>query len=121
MEPLSAFRALAPEYVAKTDDQVNIMLELAKPHVSTERFGSFYAQALAYYAAHLFSSQAQVQAYGSTSAAVTAGAVTSEREGDLQRSYAQGAKDITPLDRTSYGQEFKALAKRCVIPALTRM
>lgn len=122
MTILEAFRAIAPEFAAKTDEQVNIKIELAKPHVSASRFGSLYEQAVAYYAAHLFAIDVLVQTGGSTGAALIAGTLTGEREGDLQRQYAQYMNDKkpSPLDRTYYGQEFQVLAKKRVVPVLTR-
>ena len=121
MDALATFRALAPEFAAKTDAEVNTMLELAKPHV-TVRFGSFYEQALAYYAAHSFAILALVSTAGSTGSAVISGDVVSEKEGDLQRSYAQYNNEKKPdqLDRTYYGKEFKALAKKCIVTAIVR-
>ena len=122
MDALATFRALAPEFAAKTDAEVNTMIELAKPHV-TMRFGSFYEQALAYYTAHSFAMLGLIAANGSTSAALTAGDIVSEKEGDLSRSFAQYMNDKKPdqLDRTYYGKEFKALAKKCIVPVMTRM
>ncbi len=122
MDALATFRALAPEFAAKTDDEVNTMLELAKPHV-TVRFGSFYEQALSYYAAHTFAINALITENGGASYSLTAGEIVSEKEGDLSRSYAQqqtaGKTDL--LDKTYYGKEFKALAKKCIVPVMTRM
>lgn len=122
MDALATFRALIPEFAAKTDAEVNTMLELAKPHVSEVRFGTFYDQALAYYAAHMFAMQALVSTVGSTGSAVISGDVVSEKEGDLQRSYAQYNNEKKPdqLDRTYYGKEFKALAKKCIVTAIVR-
>jgi hypothetical protein len=122
MDALATFRALIPEFAAKTDDEVNVILELAKPHV-TVRFGSFYEQALAYHAAHLFAINTLVAEKGSTNAGLTAGEVISEKEGDLSISYAQ-QQTITKtdlMDKTYYGKEFKALAKKCIVPVMTRM
>ncbi len=120
---LATFRALAPEFAAKTDADVNAMIEIAKPHVSASRFGSFYEQAVAYRAAHEFALQALVQSAGSTGAALTAGALTGEREGDLQRTYNIDMSNRVPdlLDRTYYGKQFKALVGRCGGAIMTRM
>jgi len=120
MDALATFRALASEFAAKTDDEVNTMIELAKPHV-TVRFGSFYEQALAYYAAHMFAIQALIAESGGTSSALTAGEVVSEKEGDLSRSYAQQTTSESDLlDKTYYGKEFKALAKKCIVTVMVR-
>jgi hypothetical protein len=121
MDALATFRALAPEFSAKTDAEVTAMIEIANPHV-TVRFGNFYEQALAYYAAHSFAMLALVSTAGSTGAGVVSGDVVSEKEGDLSRSYAQYNNDKKPdqLDRTYYGKEFKALAKKCIVTAMVR-
>lgn len=121
MDALATFRALSPEFAAKTDTEVNTMIELAKPHV-TVRFGSFYEQALAYYAAHLFAINALITENGGTSSALTAGEVISEKEGDLSRSYAQQqtASKTDLLDKTYYGKEFKSLAKKCIVTVMVR-
>jgi len=121
MDALATFRALAPEFAAKTDEEVNTMIEIAKPHV-TVRFGSFYEQALAYYAAHLFAMLGLVSTAGSTGAAVVSGDVINEKEGDLSRSYAQYSTGKRPnqLDRTYYGKEFKALSRKCLITVMVR-
>jgi len=119
MDALATFRALASEFAAKTDNEVNTMIELAKPHV-TVRFGSFYEQALAYYAAHMFAINALIAEKGSTSATVTAGEVVSEKEGDLSTSYAQSNTKSDLLDKTYYGKEFKGLAKKCIVTVMVR-
>jgi len=120
MDVLTVFRALVPEFSSKTDDEVNTMIELAKPHVSASRFGSFYAQAVANYAAHLFAMQGLI---AETGGAGVTGIVTKEKVGDIEKEYASPANvDYNnPLDRTIYGQEFQALARKCIVPGLTRM
>lgn len=123
MTELETFRALCSEFAAKTDDQVLAMIELARPHVSASRFGSFYGQAVALRTGHMFAMQALVAAEGSTAALVVGGDLISEKEGDLQRSYAQYMNSQKPdnLDRTYYGRELKALAKARIIPVANRM
>jgi hypothetical protein len=123
MTELEMFRALCPEFAATPDEKVNIMIELARPHVSAERFGQFYSQALAYRAAHTMAMQALALNAGSTSPEVIGGDVISEKEGDLQRQYAQYMNSQKPdsLDRTYYGRELKTLARQCIVPVMNRM
>ena len=124
MSELQVFRLLCPEFATKTDEEVLSMMELARPHVSASRFGVFYGQAVALRAGHMFAMQAMVAACGSTSAAVTGGQILSEKEGDLQVTYAQSASSATSDDtlaRTFYGRELTSLAKRCIVTAMNRM
>jgi hypothetical protein len=120
---LSVFRLVIPEFAGKADTEVLTQWNLIKPQISEKKLGSLYPQAAAYLTAHQFAWNALIAAGGSTGANVVGGNVTSEKEGDLQRSYADtgGTGKIDVLDRSAYGQEFKRLARRRIIPAITRM
>ena len=56
---------------------------------------------------------------GSSDVGIT-GSVTSEKEGDLQRSYGDKSASFDMLDKTYYGIEFKRLRSMCVVPIVTR-
>lgn len=121
---LSVFRLTIPEFANKSDAEILIQWELVKPQISERKLGSLYPQAAVYLTAHQFAWNALIAAGGSTGANVT-GTVVSEKEGDLQRSYADttgsGSGKLDVLDRTAYGQEFKRLMRKRIIPAVTRM
>lgn len=137
MTTLEAFRVVAPEFAAKTDAQVNAVIEFVSPMVSEARFGKLYPHALAYLAAHWLAWQALIAAgndgsgsgTASTGGALTGGKIVSEKEGDLARSYADtsskntaGSSSYTDnLERTAYGLEYKRIARLVITPILTRM
>lgn len=121
MTALEIFRKAAPEFNSMTDEEVQGWFDFASPLVSSKRFGQLYNHALAYYAAHLIK-LLQLQ-NDSSAASSVANLVVSEREGDLQRQYASPSEipEDAVLLSTSYGRQFKDLAKRCRLPGVTRM
>ena len=127
MTALETFRLVASEFAAKPDATVSGVFELVGPMVSESKFGKLYPQALAYLAAHWFAWQEIITTSGSSSAAATGGRITSEKEGDLSRSYTDNSRNPTTssfadnLDRTAYGLEFKRLTRMAIVPLVTRM
>ena len=128
MTALQAFRLVASEFSATSDETVDVVFELVGPQVSESKFGKLYPQALAYLAAHWLAWQAIVTSAGSSSGMTTGGRVTSEREGDLSRSYADNSRSpnasgsfFDNLERTAYGLEFKRLVRMAIVPLATRM
>lgn len=126
MTALQAFRLIAPEFAARSDADVNVILDFVVNELSPSKFGSDYEQAHAYLAAHFLAWQGIIAA-GSTSGAATGGAVVSEKEGDLSRSYADnsnqsgGGSFMSNLDRTAYGLEYRRLARKHIVSVVTRM
>lgn len=119
---LACVRLLAPQLEEKADSVLEAYIGLAEPFVDAEKFGPFYVQALANYAAHLMTIQSVIATDGATGGALTAGSITSEREGDLQRSYGNaGASSDDLLAKTAYGKAFLAIRRRCIVPIKTRM
>ena len=105
MTELEYFRLLAPEFASVTDATVNSWLTMAGNLIvvgclDAERA----AMAQALYAAHLL-------ALSTAGGAV--GAVVSEREGDLSRTYATIKGGDTLLGSTSYGQQYIDLTRPC--------
>ena len=92
---LAYVRLLAPQLEEKADSVLEAYIGLAEPFVDAEKFGPFYVQALANYAAHLMTIQSVIATDGATGGALTAGSITSEREGDLQRSTTSGSAHIS--------------------------
>lgn len=105
MTPLEYFRLLAPEFASVPDATVNSWLTMAGNLIvvgclDAERA----AMAQALYAAHLLTL---------STAGGAVGAVVSEREGDLSRTYATIKGCDTVLGSTSYGQQYIELTRPC--------
>lgn len=110
MTELDYFRILAPEFASVADTTVNQWLSVAgnlteTGCLDTERA----AMARALYAAHLLSLSTRSGQGG----AAALGAVTSEEEGDLQRSYGGLKGGDTYMGQTSYGQQYLDITKAC--------
>ena len=127
MTALQVFRLVASEFSATSDETVDVVFALVAPQVSESKFGKLYPQAIAYLAAHWLAWQAVITSSGSTGGAATGGRITSEKEGDLSRSYTDNSSNPTTssfadnLDRTAYGLEFKRLTRMAIVPLVTRM
>lgn len=127
MPTLEELRKLAPELADVPDDTAAMMMDMAEDMVSRKQFGSAYDRAVLLLTAHYLTLWSRIGQEGSAAAAsLTAGEVTSEREGDLQRSYGSGASGYTSptekmLAKTLYGQMFLALRSRHVVSVVTRM
>ena len=105
MTELEYFRLLAPEFASVPDATVNSWLTMAGNLIvvgclDAERA----AMAQALYAAHLLTL---------STAGGAVGAVVSEREGDLSRTYATIKGCDTVLGSTSYGQQYIEITRPC--------
>ena len=106
MTALEYFRLLAPEYSATPDATVNQWLAVADLQATETCFtDDRAAMAQALYAAHLLAL--------SEGGASSGGAIVSEREGDLSRTYATIKGGDTLLGSTSYGQQYIDLTRPC--------
>lgn len=106
MTALEYFRLLAPEYAATSDATVNKWLAMADLQAAETCFtDERAAMAQALYAAHLLAL--------SEGGASSGGAIVSEREGDLSRTYATIKGGDTLLGSTSYGQQYIDLTRPC--------
>lgn len=100
MDALAAFRLLAPSFAAVADEHVLAMMEIAATMYDAERLPEkVQPTALAYMTAHLLHGQTMGGAVG---------AVQSEKEGDLSRSYAVSSS-LDGLMSDRFGQAFDAL------------
>lgn len=125
---LKTFRLLAPDLADATDDMVLAYRKLAEPMISESKFGDLYPQALVYLIAHRMAYQNLIAEGGSSSGAVIAGNVISEKEGDLQRSYGSagggtsgnGSNYTDAYDKTAYGILFKQMRDMRILAAATR-
>lgn len=108
MTPLQYFRLLAPEFASVTDETVNTWLTVAGNLANVDCLELEVANmALALYAAHLLWSANNAAAGGSV------GAVTMEKEGDLQRQYGAVKGSDTWLGRSPYGQQYLNVTSPC--------
>ena len=117
-----AFSVICPELIL-TDEELEVYINLVSPMLSESAFGNMYITAFVYLMAHhivLRQLIAQSGENGSSDVGIT-GSVTSEKEGDLQRSYGNGSASFDMLDKTYYGIEFKRLRSMCVVPIVTRL
>ena len=110
MTPLEYFRLLAPEFASVADATVNSWLTMAGNLIAVGCLDAERAaMAQALYAAHLLSLTTRSGQGG----AAALGPVTSEREGDLSRTYATIKGGDTLLGSTSYGQQYIDLTRPC--------
>lgn len=129
MTQLEMFRKIAPEFQQISDDEVQGMLDLVGDILSKKQFGKMYDRAVALLAAHQFTLQTLIANDENAGAAtlLTSGALVSEREGDLQRSYGGMASSSSGddmdslLKKTVYGLQFLTLRSMCIVPVMTRM
>lgn len=105
MTKLEYFRLLAPEFASVPDAAVNSWLTMAGNLIEVGCLDAERAaMAQALYAAHLLTL---------STAGGAVGAVVSEREGDLSRTYATIKGCDTVLGSTSYGQQYIELTRPC--------
>ena len=108
--------AYCPALAAAPSDAYAVWTEIAETRVSRVAFGSNGDQAVALMAAHLFTLAANL---GTVVGA--GGAIASESEGALSRSYALPNMDTeTSLKSTGYGLQFIELRNQSVIGPMNR-
>lgn len=92
---------VAPKFAGYDGGRLSATINVASGRVGTV-FGANRNLAIAYLAAHMLEISNPVNGSG--------GMVTSEKEGQLARSYGVGQTGkADPLDRTVFGQQFKQL------------
>jgi hypothetical protein len=99
---VAQFKQFYPEFDALSDAQIEFALECVRERVSVEIFGKCYLQALYSLLAHVIAIRQRGD--GAT------GSVTSEKVGDLQRSYGASSSNSL-LATTSYGLNYLALVR----------
>ena len=105
MTELEYFRLLAPEFASVADATVNSWLTMAGNLIEVGCLDAERAaMARALYAAHMLTL---------STAGGAVGAIVSEREGDLSRTYATIKGGDTVLGSTSYGQQYIELTRPC--------
>ena len=93
------------------DSRLTGMIELAELNLAEGTYGDHYNNAVALLVLHL---------YEMSSRTGSGGAITSEKEGQLSRSFAAAASSIA-WAATSWGQELIQLTKSIVVFPRTRM
>lgn len=124
---LKSFYALCPDLADVSEETVLVYRDMAAPMISESKFGDLYPQALVYLTAHRMAYQNLIAEGGSSSGAVIAGSVISEKEGDLQRSYGSAGSGASgsgsgadAYDKTAYGILFKQIRDMRILAAATR-
>lgn len=103
--------AIAPELDTESPRRIKTFIDLAEDQVGTV-FGSRRDLAVAYMTAHMITVANRLG---------KGGAITSESEGELSRSYQQAGDGTDPIMSTSYGQEFKRMSRAAVFSPRNRM
>ncbi len=109
---VSDLKEFATELTDKSDAYLSIFIEMAELMIDESVFGDSYDKALLSLSAHL-----AVRA-GVTGGANGGGAITSERAGDLSRSFGAVETREDALNATAYGQMFIMLKDRTVTTPL---
>lgn len=124
---LKIFYALCPDLADVSEETVLVYRDMAASMISESKFGDLYPQALVYLTAHRMAYQNLIAEGGSSSGAVIAGSVISEKEGDLQRSYGSAGSGASgsgsgadAYDKTAYGILFKQIRDMRILAAATR-
>jgi len=124
MTSLELYRALVPGHAAVIDGTVSVHLELAAKRHRASAFGSVYAEAMVYWAAHSIQRTPGLVSGGGGADEV--GNITSQSDGDLSRSYgaAGGTGTVSGSDAdyltTRYGARYLDLrnSRSAVAPGI---
>lgn len=125
-ELTQVFRLTVPALSDVTDEQLALDFGIYGDYVSEGRFGKLYPKALCYFVAHMITlNQMIANADGNAgNVNLVAGGLTSEKEGQLARGYANVASSGTSasdeiLKKTLYGQLFLQLRDMVIVsPAI---
>ena len=130
-ELIEVFRLTIPAMAEVTDEELTSDIEIYRDYVSEKRFGKLFPKALSYFIAHMRTLNTMVAnavaGGGVADSNVTTGALIREKEGDLERSYADpsasGSSDTDVealLKKTVYGQQFLMLRAMVIVPVTIR-
>ncbi len=130
-EILAVFRIIAPQFSGFTDEEILAKIEVYHDFCSRKRFGQYWQRAVALLVAHYIALEVLSESDGDGTTGVSGGKVvgggiTSEKEGDLQRSYGSTAVSSSSddpdalFDKTLFGKMFLQLRAMCIIPAAVR-
>jgi hypothetical protein len=130
-ELIAVFRLTIPAMADVTDAELTSDIEIYRDYVSEKRFGKLFPKALAYFIAHMRTLNDMianaVAGGGVADSSVLTGALIREKEGDLERAYADtsssGSGDTEVealLKKTVYGQQFLMLRAMVIVPVTIR-
>lgn len=126
-ELIAVFRLTIPAMSDVTDAQLALDFSIYGDYVSEGRFGKLYPKALCYFVAHMLTLNSMIENAGGDAGNVnlTAGGLTSEKEGQLARGYASTMSAASSagddlLKKTLYGQLFLQLRDLVIVPATIR-
>ena len=130
-ELIAVFRLTIPAMADVTDAELTSDIEIYRDYVSEKRFGKLFPKALAYFIAHMRTLNDMIANAvadgGVADANVATGALIREKEGDLERAYADpsasGSGDTESealLKKTLYGQMFLQLRAMVIVPVTIR-
>lgn len=127
-ELIRIFRLTIPAMPADvvSDEELESDIECYSDYVSERVFGKLYPKALSYFIAHMRTLNSEIETAGSAvDSSLVSGAITSEKEGDLERSYAAPTGNSSSyealLSKTMYGLLFLQLRAMCVLPVTVRI
>ena len=110
---INKIRVIAPK-IDIDDEQIKEYIELYSDFVSEKYFGKFYDKALAFFIAHYISLDNISSENGAFDSSIIAGNVISEKEGDLEKTYANSKNESDNLlNKTYYGIRYLDLQKMC--------
>ena len=130
-ELIEVFRLTVPAMAEVTDEELTSDIEIYRDCVSEKRFGKLFPKALAYFIAHMRTLNTMVAnavaGGGVADGSVAPGTLIREKEGDLERSYADasssgsgGTESEALLKKTVYGQLFLQLRAMVIVPVTIR-
>ena len=130
-ELIAVFRLSVPAMAEVTDEELISDIEMYRDYVSENRFGKLFPKALSYFIAHMRTLNDMianaVAGGGVADGSVATGALIREKEGDLERAYADpsasGSSDTDVealLKKTVYGQQFLMLRAMAIVPVTIR-
>lgn len=128
---IEVFRLTIPAMTDVTDAELTSDIEIYRDYVSEKRFGKLFPKALAYFIAHMRTLNDMIANAvadgGVANGNVATGALIREKEGDLERAYADpsasGSGDTEAeslLKKTLYGQMFLQLRAMVIVPVTIR-
>ena len=130
-ELIAVFRLTVPAMAEVTDEELTSDIEIYRGYVSEKRFGKLFPKALSYFIAHMRTLNDMIANAvadgGVADGNVATGALIREKEGDLERAYADtstsGSCDTEAealLKKTLYGQMFLQLRAMAIVPVTIR-
>ena len=115
-----------------SDAELASDIEIYRDYVSERRFRKLFPKALSYFIAHMRTlndmiANAVASGSGAGDPSFTAGSLTREKEGDLERSYSSSGNGNDDSDneallkKTIYGRMFLQLRDMVIVPVTVRM